>query len=133
MSTTSKQQTVLEGGCHCGTVRFKVRVRHYDGIRCNCSICNKKGFIHYIVPPEDFELIQGQEALTEYRFNTNTAQHLFCRICGIHAFYRPRSHPHDWDINLNCLDHAEQPNFFQQFSIQDFNGQAWEKNIESIR
>ena len=133
MPTESNKETILEGGCHCGAVRFKVRVRHNDAIRCNCSICNKKGFLHYIVAPEDFELVQGQEALTEYRFNTKTAQHLFCRFCGIHAFYRPRSHPNDWDINLNCLDDAEKPNFFQRFSIQDFNGKAWEENIESIR
>ena len=133
MNAASNPQTVMEGGCHCGIVRFKVRVRHHNAIRCNCSICQKKGFLHYIVPPEDFEILQGEESLTEYRFNTHIAQHLFCKVCGVHAFYRPRSHPHQWDINLNCLDQAREHDGLQQFAIQDFDGQSWEDNIESLR
>lgn len=136
-STSSLHQ----GGCHCGAVRFQVILRPQAkledsrpvAIACNCSICNKKGFLHYIVPPEDFSLLQGQASLTEYRFNTQTAQHLFCQHCGIHAFYRPRSHPNHWDINLNCLDQATDPEFLTQFQIHHFNGQAWEDNIQTLR
>ena len=122
-----------QGGCHCGAVRFQVSVSKKNAIACNCSICNKKGFLHYIVPPEDFILLKGESELTEYRFNTHTAQHLFCQHCGIHSFYLPRSHPNHWDINLNCLDAAIDPNFLNQFVIQDFNGQAWEDSIQSLR
>lgn len=133
MSLDVSQSKVLQGGCHCGAVRFQVKVHSPKAIRCNCSICKQKGFLHYIVPPGDFELLQGQDSLTEYRFNTQTAQHLFCRVCGIHAFYRPRSHPHQWDVNLNCLDQASEQGFLHQFSIQNFNGQMWEENVEAIQ
>ena len=122
-----------QGSCHCGAVTFEVVVRKREAVVCNCSICRKKGFLHYIVPPEDFTLLQGESSLTDYRFNTKTAQHLFCKHCGIHAFYRPRSHPDHWDINLNCLDAALEPNFLKQFQIQDFDGQAWEDNIHTLR
>ena len=78
------------GGCHCGQVRYQVQVAKLEAVKCNCSICSKKGFIHLIVPAARFTLLQGQDALSTYTFNTGIAKHHFCRHCGIHAFYRPR-------------------------------------------
>jgi hypothetical protein len=90
--------TTYEGGCHCGRVRFRVTA-DLDGVtECNCSMCAMKGFLHLIVPPERFELLSGADALTTYEFNTRTAQHRFCRHCGIHAFYTPRSDPDKVDV-----------------------------------
>ncbi len=82
-----------------------------------------------ILPPERFELLQGQAMLATYTFNTGTAKHLFCRKCGIHSFYRPRSHPTDFDVNVHCLDE----NLLDRFTIKSFDGQNWEQNIDSIR
>jgi hypothetical protein len=93
-----------EGGCHCGEVRFRVRADLAALLDCNCSICTKKGILHLIVPPQDFELLRGAGALATYRFNTMTAQHHFCRHCGMHPFYVPRSHPDRIDVNARCLD-----------------------------
>ncbi|MDG2990866.1 GFA family protein [Candidatus Synechococcus calcipolaris G9] len=123
-------EQVYGGGCHCGSVRFRVKIRQWRAIACNCSICTKKGFLHHIVPPSDFELLQGDDDLTTYRFNTGTAQHLFCQHCGIHPFYHPRSHPDQIDVNLNCLD---EPNLREKFEVVAFEGRAWEENIASIR
>lgn len=92
------------GGCHCGRVRFRVRADLATVLDCNCSICTKKGILHLIVPPENFELLSGAEALTTYRFNTMTAKHTFCLYCGMHPFYMPRSHPDHVDVNARCLD-----------------------------
>jgi hypothetical protein len=93
-----------EGGCHCGRVRFRVRAELSELLECNCSICTKKGILHLIVPPEQFELVSGADALSTYQFNTNTARHTFCRHCGMHPFYVPRSHPDHIDVNARCLD-----------------------------
>jgi hypothetical protein len=71
---------------------------------CTCSICRMTGFVHLIVPASRFRLLQGEDALAEYRFNTGTARHLFCRHCGVKSFYVPRSHPHGYSINARCLD-----------------------------
>lgn len=62
------------------------------------------GFLHLIVPATRFRLLDGEDALTEYRFNTGTARHLFCRHCGVKAFYVPRSHPDGYSVNMRCLD-----------------------------
>ena len=59
---------------------------------CNCSMCSKTGFLHLIVPHEDFTLVSGADALTSYRFGTGAANHIFCKYCGIKSFYQPRSH-----------------------------------------
>ncbi len=61
------------------------------------------GFVHLIVPQRDFRLLGGADALAEYRFNTGTARHLFCRHCGIKSFYVPRSNPDGFSINVRCL------------------------------
>jgi hypothetical protein len=92
----------MSGGCHCGRVRFRVTADLSRVTVCNCSICNKKGFLHLIVAPEQFELLSGADALTTYRFNTGTAKHTFCSTCGIHAFYVPRSDPDKIDVNVRC-------------------------------
>jgi len=118
----------LEGGCHCGAVRFRVRARERRALDCNCSICTKKGFLHLIVPPEDFELVAGGPSLVEYTFNTRTAKHRFCRTCGTHPFYTPRSHPDQVDVNVRCLDGGA-----ATFRVEPFDGQSWEENVESIR
>ena len=64
------------------------------------------GFLHLIVPAERFRLLRGAESLVEYTFNTGIAKHRFCKVCGVKAFYVPRSHPHGVDINVRCLDGA---------------------------
>lgn len=117
------------GGCHCGAVRFEVEVAARKGLRCSCSICRKKGYLHLIVPESRFRLLQGESQLVSYRFNTETAEHLFCRTCGIHAFYRPRSHPGGIDVNIRCLDGYP----VDQFEIDDFDGARWEDNVANIR
>ena len=64
------------------------------------------GFLHLIVPRTRFRLLRGAEALSEYRFNTGTAQHLFCAHCGVKSFYVPRSNPDGYSVNLRCLDRS---------------------------
>lgn len=125
----NKEPKVYLGGCHCGTVRFQVKVKEYKGNECNCSICTKKGFIHLIVSKEQFSLLSGEESLTNYTFNTQTAKHLFCRICGIHSFYIPRSHPNNIDVNIRCLD----GDVLADFQIEFFDGRNWEENIAQLR
>jgi hypothetical protein len=118
-----------EGGCHCGAVRFRVRVDDHRALDCNCSVCTKKGFLHLIVPRERFEIARGADALTTYTFNTGVAKHTFCTTCGVHPFYTPRSHPEGVDVNVRCLD-GDGPALF---TIVPFDGRNWEENVARIR
>lgn len=95
------------GGCHCGAVAFEVDAPTQVTVSdCNCSICRMSGFLHLIVPRSRFRLLRGEESLSEYRFNTGTARHLFCRQCGVKSFYVPRSNPDGYSVNLRCLERA---------------------------
>ncbi|MDX2222245.1 MAG: GFA family protein [Rhodospirillaceae bacterium] len=111
------------GACHCGAVRFAVeapaRVTVQD---CNCSMCAKTGYLHLIVPGDRFRLLAGADMLTEYRFNTGTARHLFCKVCGIKTFYVPRSNPDGYSVNLRCLDRDR----FEAVTVEPFDGRNWE-------
>ena len=118
----------IDGGCHCGSIRFRVRLHDHKALECNCSICAKKGMVNLIVAPADFQLLQGEEDLTTYRFNTGTAAHRFCRHCGIHPFSRPRSHPDSFDVNARCLDAG-----WDFLDVTPFDGQNWEANVGDIR
>ena len=113
----------MQGGCHCGRVRFKVTTDLDRVTYCNCSICSKKGFLHLIVPPEQFDLVSGEDALTTYTFNTGVAKHTFCKVCGIHAFYVPRSDPDKIDVNVRCIDDVD----IEALTIATFDGQYWEQ------
>jgi hypothetical protein len=118
------------GGCHCGRVRFEVLApANLKVSDCNCSICAKSGFLHLIVPKSQFKLLAGSDALTTYRFNTGTAQHLFCSTCGIKSFYVPRSHPDGYSVNARCLDGGT----IREMTITRFNGQEWEQQYPAGR
>ncbi len=93
---------------------------------CNCSICAKKGFVHWIVPRDAFQLETPESALSTYTFNTGVAKHLFCRTCGIHSYYVPRSDPDKIDVNARCLDDID----LAGLAVASFDGQNWETAIE---
>lgn len=126
--TEINEPVTYEGGCHCGAVRFRAIVDKHEATDCNCSICKKKGFLHLIVPRDRFTLLRGEDVLTTYTFNTGTALHTFCRNCGIHSFYRPRSHPDAFSVNLRCLD----GDVLSRFRIVPFDGAHWEENIHFL-
>jgi hypothetical protein len=118
------------GGCHCGRVRFEVAApAHLDVSECNCSICSKSGYLHLIVPKVRFRLLAGADALTAYTFNTGTARHLFCSVCGIKSFYVPRSHPEGYSVNVRCLDEGT----VESVTVRQTDGRNWEKTYPEGR
>ena len=116
----------MEGGCHCGRVRFRVTADLNKVAECNCTMCTKKGILHLIVPPEHFELLSGKDDLSTYQFNTGTAKHTFCKVCGIHPFYVPRSDPDKIDVNVRCLDNVD----LTAIKPKPFDGRNWEAAME---
>jgi hypothetical protein len=113
----------VSGGCHCGAVRFTATMPDppVPALACNCSICSMTGFLHVMVPHDEFELLSGEDVLTSYRFGSSVADHLFCSNCGVKSFYQPRSHPDAWSVNVNCLDAAP------ELSVEQFDGRNWEQ------
>lgn len=120
--------TVYERSCHCGAVTYEVTAaEHLEVEDCNCSVCSKGGYLHLIVPARDFKLTGGEEALTTYRFNSEVAQHRFCKICGIKPFYIPRSNPDGVDVNVRTIDTA-----IARMTVNPFDGENWEANAHLL-
>uniref|UniRef100_A0A8C7MKZ8 Centromere protein V n=1 Tax=Oncorhynchus kisutch TaxID=8019 RepID=A0A8C7MKZ8_ONCKI len=116
------------GGCHCGAVRFEVwnspDLLVFD---CDCSICTKKQNHHFIVPENQFNLLQGLEIINTYTFNTHIGKHTFCSTCGVQSFFTPRSNPDGYGIAPHCLD----PGTVRSVTVEKFCGQKYEETMKN--
>ncbi|MCS2172849.1 GFA family protein [Scandinavium sp. TWS1a] len=96
----------LNAQCHCGAVIFTVDL--LDGFntirRCNCSFCRMRGAVVVSAPLSGIQVTEGKDKLTEYRFNTGTAVHYFCAVCGIYTFHQRRSDPQQYGVNVACIE-----------------------------
>lgn len=99
-------QTRHRLSCHCGAVVLELHLP--DGIvdprRCNCSICRRKSAVVGSVPLDAIRIVQGEDALTLYQFNTRVAKHHFCSRCGIYTHHQRRSRPDQYGYNVGCLE-----------------------------
>lgn len=95
----------IDGSCHCGTVRFHVRLTNglHTARRCTCSYCRMRGAIAVAANLDGVAILAGEDALSTYQFNTMTAKHYFCSKCGIYTHHQRRSNPDQYGINIACL------------------------------
>jgi len=92
------------GKCHCGEISFRFDAELNEAISCNCSLCKKRNALMVTVPRMSFEIIQGQESLKLYRWNSGVAQHYFCGTCGIYVYHQRRTNPDLLSVNACCID-----------------------------
>jgi hypothetical protein len=120
IDATSRQPITLDGACHCGAVQFTVTLTEgfASARRCACSICRMRGAVAVTSTPDAFRLTHGAEKLATYRFNTNTAEHHFCSICGIYTHHKRRSNPNQLGANVACLEGVS-PFDFQELVVFD--------------
>ena len=94
--------------CHCGLIEAEINIDNLNKIlRCNCSLCKRKGSIMSMVKNEDFKVTKGEENLRLYQFHTNVAKHFFCSNCGIYTHHNPRSNPSMTGFNVGCIDEID--------------------------
>jgi len=79
--------------------------------------------------------------ISTYGFGSKTAKHTFCKICGVQAFYHPRSNPDGVAVTLDCLipgalpvdtrqEGACQPENACTSEVRFFDGRNWEAYVE---
>jgi hypothetical protein len=120
VDTKSSDPVTLNGACHCGAVRFTVTLTEgfASARRCTCSICRMRGAVAVTSTPEAFRITRGEDKLATYRFNTGTAEHHFCTVCGIYTHHKRRSNPDQIGVNVACLEGVS-PFDFQQVMVFD--------------
>lgn len=116
----NRDVTEINGACHCGGVRFHVKLS--DGLksarRCTCSLCRMRGAVAVSAEIGGITILEGEDLLSEYRFNTGTARHYFCSRCGIYTHHRRRSNTNEFGVNVACLDGVS-PFDFPEVSVND--------------
>lgn len=111
------------GGCHCGRVRYQVRVDlSQPVIACNCSICSRSGYLLTFVPAGEFKLLSGDDVLTDYLFGHKRIHHLFCAVCGVRSFARGvgPGGAETAAINVRCLDDVD----LSPLAVTKFDGKS---------
>ena len=94
--------------CHCGAVLAEINIDKIEKfIRCNCSICKRKGSIMSMTKNENFKLLKGRDKLSTYKFHSKKASHFFCSICGIYTHHHPRIDPTMTGFNVACIDEID--------------------------
>jgi len=105
------------GSCHCGAVTYEFDAELKEAITCNCSHCHRKGLVLAFIPNENFRLLSGADAQTEYLFNKKTIRHLFCLTCGLQSYAEGIAFP-QIAINLRCVEGVE----IEKLAVTPYNG-----------
>lgn len=120
IDTKSSDPVTLSGACHCGSVAFEVTLTEgfASARRCTCSICRMRGAVAVTSTPHAFCITKGEDKVATYRFNTMTAEHHFCSVCGIYTHHKRRSAPGQLGVNVACLEGVS-PFDFQELIVFD--------------
>ncbi len=114
---------LYNGSCHCGAVQFGFEGPEIrEGMRCNCSICKRKGAVltNFTIAPEHMKITAEEGALSTYEFGTKTAKHHFCKFCGIFTFVETRLDPGQYRVNLGCVEGVDT----FEVPVRNFDGTA---------
>lgn len=97
---------VLRATCHCGAVELELTgaAPLASARRCDCSFCRRRQAANVSVPEDGLTVVRGADSLGLYSFHSHTAQHFFCRTCGIYTHHRRRSNPREFGVNVYCIE-----------------------------
>ena len=92
--------------CHCQAVEIELNSPNgLDNlVRCNCSMCKRRGTIMAIVDQNNIRVVKGEDKLSLYQFHTNVAKHYFCSVCGIYTHHQTRTNTSKYGVNTGCID-----------------------------
>ena len=116
-----KINPIHKASCHCGAIQFELTLP--DGLddprRCDCSMCRRRAAIVASVTLDGIKITKGEDKLSLYQFNTMTAKHFFCSVCGIYTHHQRRSNPSQYGFNVACLEGVNQ---FELVNVPTYDG-----------
>jgi hypothetical protein len=103
MESEMTSTTHDEGSRHSGKISFRLDAPPAPAVRCNCSLCRRTGaWMTPAFSEGNLRIISGSDDLAFYRFNTQTAKHVFCRHCGVYPFRQTLMDRGLWRANIGC-------------------------------
>ncbi|KMW58282.1 Gfa-like protein [Candidatus Rhodobacter oscarellae] len=96
----------MKASCHCGAVELEVTLAEdiAEARRCDCSFCRRRQAANVSVQETELTVLRGADKLSLYQWNTGTAEHYFCSVCGIYTHHRRRSDSSEFGVNIGCLE-----------------------------
>ena len=100
------QTEIKIGRCHCGAVEIEIELQGElnKGLRCNCSLCKRKGAVMAAVPLHNLTVTRGADNLALYQWNAKVAKHYFCKTCRIYTHHQRRAKPNEFAFNVGCFE-----------------------------
>lgn len=112
-----------QGSCHCDQVRFEIDtdIAIDRGLRCNCSICKRKGAVMSadVYSTDQLAISVDIKSLGLYQFDSKVAKHYFCKTCGIYPFHETLRMPGKFRLNLGCIDGID----IDTIDIEQYDGE----------
>lgn len=100
---------VQEGGCHCGTLRYRLEGDLTDVAHCHCSICRRVsgGLVvtWLTLPRKGFQWMAGEP---KRYVAPASCTRFFCGDCGAHVALETTHSPLSIDVTVATLDRPEQ-------------------------
>ena len=109
--------------CHCKKVHLELQLNNgiEELVRCNCSLCKRRGSIMAKIKLENLKIIKGKDQLSVYKFGKkHHAEHYFCKNCGIYTHHRSYTNPENYEFNVACIDNIDT---FEYKDIPLFDGE----------
>ena len=101
---------IHNGSCHCGNIKFEAQGELDSVLECNCSHCQRKGYLLWFIPKDMFNLKTPESNFATYTFNKNVIKHHFCKTCGYAPFgfgSDPKTNTPTVAVNVRCLERIE--------------------------
>jgi hypothetical protein len=99
--------SLREGGCCCGTVRYRLLSEPYDPGWCHCRTCQlvsgAPAMAFATVPRGDFEVIAGGDAVANFA-SSSFGRRKFCALCGTPLLVEVDHQPDTLDFSIATLD-----------------------------
>lgn len=98
----------MEGGCHCGAIRFKAEKETFWVGACYCIDCRKISGAPYMVwamyDTDSIKMIKGEPKIYPSSENVNRS---FCGMCGSSLSYQYKDKPEKIGLPIGIFDDAE--------------------------
>jgi hypothetical protein len=92
---------MIEGSCHCGSVRIEIPRKPRHLTECNCSICRRYGTLWAYFNSKEVRIRGARDAKTSYLWGEGNIRFVRCRKCGCVTHWEAAKNPAGRRMGVN--------------------------------